>query len=66
MNKTLSVYDNIEIGDEIHFPNLALLNKGGIVSKIKGTNGHAKTIYTTNGGVFPISRYNLEYTLWCD
>lgn len=64
MNNNLSLYDNIEIGDEIYFPNSFLKNKGGVVSAIKGTNGHAKTIYTTNGGEFPISRYKVDYTLW--
>lgn len=62
-NISLNNYDNIEIGDEIFFPNLALLNKGGIVSKIKGLNGHAKVVYTTNGGEFAISRYSREFTL---
>jgi hypothetical protein len=60
---TLNIYDNIEIGDSIYFPNSFLLNKGGIVSAIKGLNGHAKFVYTTNGGKFAISRYNRDYTL---
>ena len=61
---SLLTYDNIEIGDEIYFPNSFLKNKGGIVSAIKGLNGHAKVVHTTNGGEFAISRYNTDYTLW--
>jgi hypothetical protein len=60
---SLNIYDNIEIGDSIYFPNSFLLNQGGIVSAIKGLNGHAKVVHTTNGGTFPISRYRREYTL---
>ena len=62
----LNPYHNIEIGDEIFFPNSYLLNKGGVVTSMKGLNAHAKVVYTSNGGVFPISRYKTDYVLWCD
>ena len=59
----LSMYDNIEVGDTIEFPNSCLLVKSGVVSGFKGINGHAKYVLCDNGAKFPISRYKVDYTL---
>jgi hypothetical protein len=56
--KTLTKYDMIQVGDRIAFPKSISLIKGGIISEIKGLNGHAKRIKTSNGGRFIISRWN--------
>ena len=59
----MSTYQNIAVGDSIVFPKSFALVKGGVISKIKGLNGHAKEIYTTNGGWFVVSRYKIDYEL---
>lgn len=64
----MSLYTNIQVGDTIEFPksmnpNLCSLIKSGKISKIKGLNGHAKEIWTDNGGHFIASRYRVNYIL---
>ena len=65
-NNMNSLYNNIEIGDYIEFPNSILKVKGGIVSSVKGLNGHAKIVECLNGHKFPISKYKTDYVLWCE
>jgi hypothetical protein len=59
----MSTYQNIAVGDSIVFPKSCALVKGGVISSIKGLNGHAKQVFTTNGGWFVVSRYNKDYEL---
>ena len=56
--KTLTKYDMIQVGDRIVFPNTLSKVKGGIITKVKGLNGHAKEIWTDNDGHFIASRWN--------
>jgi hypothetical protein len=56
--KTITKFDMIQVGDRIAFPKSIMLIKGGIVSEIKGVNGNAKRIKTSNGGDFTISRWS--------
>ena len=55
---TLTKYDMIKVGDRIAFPKSISLIKGGVIATIKGMNGHAKIITTTNGGRFIVSKHN--------
>ena len=55
--KTITKYDMIKVGDLISFPSSMNLIKSGVIVKIKGLNGHAKEIWTENGGRFIASRW---------
>jgi hypothetical protein len=55
--KTLTKYDMIKVGDLISFPSSMNLIKSGVIVRIKGLNGHAKEIWTENGGRFIASRH---------
>jgi hypothetical protein len=63
---SLKLYDNVEVGDTISFPNSRLLVKEGVVASVKGLNGHAKVIKVTSGQEFAISKYKTDYVLWRD
>ena len=62
----MSLYTEIKVGDNIFFPKSMSLVKGGTISKVKGLNGHAKEIWTDNGGRFIASRYRTDYVLSCE
>ena len=62
----MSLYTTISVGDTILFPKSMALVKGGKINKIKGLNGHAKEIWTDNGGHFIASRYRVDYVLSCE
>jgi hypothetical protein len=55
--KRITKYDMIKVGDLISFPASMNLIKSGVIVKIKGLNGHAKEIWTENGGRFIASRH---------
>jgi len=55
--KRITKYDMIKVGDLISFPNSMNLIKSGVIVRIKGLNGHAKEIWTENGGRFIASRW---------
>ena len=55
--KTITKYDMIKVGDLISFPKSMNLIKSGVIVRIKGLNGHAKEIWTENGGRFIASRH---------
>ena len=59
----MSLYTEIKVGDNIFFPKSMSLVKGGTISKIKGLNGHAKEVWTSNNGHFIVSRYRVNYEL---
>jgi hypothetical protein len=60
---TLSLYDNIEIGDIITMPLSFALVKSGKIVKIKKSNQHAKSVLLESGEWFHLSRYKLDYFL---
>jgi hypothetical protein len=60
---TLSLYDNIEIGDIITMPLSFNLVKSGKIVKIKKSNQHAKSVLLESGDWFHLSRYTLNYYL---
>lgn len=55
--ETFTKYNMMKVGDRIAFPKSISLIKGGVIATIKGLNGHAKVITTTNGGRFIVSKY---------
>jgi len=64
----MSLYTEIKVGDFIEFPKSlnpksCALIKSGKISKVRGLNGHAKEIWTDNGGHFIASRYRHNYYL---
>ncbi len=64
---TLTKYDMMKVGDRIAMTKSNSLIKGGIITEIKGVNGSAKTIKTSNGGVFHITRWALnDYEIFRD
>ena len=61
-----SLYNNIEIGDIISFPNSFLAVKSGKVIGFRKWNGRAKKVLCEGGVSFEITRNSFDYTLWCD
>ena len=59
----MNTYKDITVGDSIVFPKSSARVKGGVISSIKGLNGHAKEIFTSNGASFIVSRYIKDYEL---
>ena len=55
---TISKYDMIQVGDRIAMTKSTSLIKGGIITEIKKVNQYAKTIKTSNGGVFHLTKWN--------
>ena len=55
---TLTKYDMMKVGDRIAMTKSSSLIKGGIITEIKGVNQYAKTIKTSNGGVFHITKWS--------
>lgn len=55
---TLSKYNMMRVGDRIAMTKSSSKIKGGIITEIKGVNQYAKTIKTSNGGVFHITKWN--------
>lgn len=55
---TITKYDMMRVGDRIAMTKSLSLIKGGIITEIKGANQYAKTIKTSNGGVFHITKWN--------
>ena len=58
-----SLYNSIEIGDTITFPNSMNLVKSGVVESLRKWNGSAMQVRCTNGAKFEISRYKNDYVL---
>jgi hypothetical protein len=64
---TLSKYNMMRVGDRIAMTKSSSLIKGGIITEIKGVNQYAKTIKTSNGGVFHITRWSPnDYEIYRD
>lgn len=64
---TLTKYDMMKVGDRIAMTKSNSLIKGGIITEIKGVNQYAKTIKTSNGGVFHITRWSPnDYEIYRD
>jgi len=64
---TLSKYNMMRVGDRIAMTKSSSKIKGGIITEIKGVNQYAKTIKTSNGGVFHITRWSpSEYEIYRD
>ncbi len=55
---TLSKYNMMRVGDRIAMTKSSSKIKGGIITEIKGVNQYAKTIKTSNGGVFHITKWS--------
>ena len=60
------MYDSIEIGDTIIFPNSFLAIKQGRVIGFKGINGSSKYVLCEDGVFFPISKWDCNYVLWSE
>ena len=56
--ETFNKYNMMRVGDRIAMTKSFAKIKGGIITEIKGVNQYAKTIKTSNGGVFHITRWN--------
>jgi hypothetical protein len=56
--QTLNKYNMMRVGDRIAMTKSSSLIKGGIITEIKGVNQYAKTIKTSNGGVFHITKWS--------
>lgn len=63
---SLNMYDNIEVGDTIYFPNLPLAVKSGKVIGFRKWNGHAKRVLCEGGVSFEISKHSRTYVLSVD
>lgn len=55
---TLTKYDMMKVGDRIAMTKSFSVIKGGIITEIKKVNQYAKTIKTSNGGVFHITKWS--------
>lgn len=65
--QTLNKYNMMRVGDRIAMTKSSSVIKGGIITEIKGVNQYAKTIKTSNGGVFHITRWSpSEYEIYRD
>jgi hypothetical protein len=56
--ETFNKYTMMKVGDRIAMTKSSSKIKGGIITEIRGVNQYAKTIRTSNGGVFHITRWN--------
>ena len=64
---TFNKYTMMKVGDRIAMTKSFAVIKGGIITEIKGVNQYAKTIKTSNGGVFHITRWRPDaYEIYRD
>ena len=56
--ETFNKYNMMRVGDRIAMTKSSSKIKGGIITEIKGVNQYAKTIKTSNGGVFHITKWS--------
>lgn len=64
---TITKYDMIQVGDRIAMTKSFSVIKGGIITEIKKVNQYAKTIKTSNGGVFHITKWRPDaYEIYRD
>lgn len=64
---TITKYDMMKVGDRIAMTKSTSKIKGGIITEIKKVNQYAKTIRTSNGGVFHITKWSpSEYEIYRD
>jgi hypothetical protein len=58
-----TLYNSIKIGDTITMTNYSNLIKSGVISSIRKWNGSAMQVTCTNGAVFQLNRYELDFSL---
>ena len=56
--ETFNKYNMMKVGDRIAMTKSFSVIKGGIITEIKKVNQYAKTIKTSNGGVFHITKWS--------
>lgn len=58
-----SLYNTIKIGDTITMTKSTNLVKSGVVASLRKWNGSAMQVTCTNGAIFQLNRYTLDFSL---